>query len=398
MKQFLIMALAAAAVVGCSKKESYIEPGDPSQKLNIVTSIASASQPESKTAVDGTQLPLNSAIGVCLAKTGSLTEDFASINKTGTAGYSYYQTASNVRFTNDAAQNLWSSVDESGATKLLLLSGSESATVYAYYPYVSDDNLAGAGNGKTVKVPLTLIGSVNARDYEGTSDANSDGMTVAVATDANEKDYMYHKSSSGDVTVSLSSTTTAKLNMNHALARIAFRVYTTNQAQNAVSGDVDSYYTLKGFTVKNKSGQTTLAVNGNNAVMNISTGTISGNTAGGQIERTVTNYKMAKQEASGDDQGTTVAGNSAKVGFLTYPLASDLNNLEVVFQIGRVANTDEEKSSSGYAIPFNTTKVTSWEAGKSYTYTVKFTGSALSIETVTVTDWTETDGGDMAIE
>ena len=33
-----------------------------------------------------------------------------------------------------------------------------------------------------------------------------------------------------------------------------------------------------------------------------------------------------------------------------------------------------------------------------YTYTIKFTGSSLSIETVSVKPWTETVGGNMEIE
>ena len=52
----------------------------------------------------------------------------------------------------------------------------------------------------------------------------------------------------------------------------------------------------------------------------------------------------------------------------------------------------------GYALPFDVSTVTAWEAGKNYTYTVKFTGNSLSIETVTVTDWVEVVGGDMEIE
>ena len=51
----------------------------------------------------------------------------------------------------------------------------------------------------------------------------------------------------------------------------------------------------------------------------------------------------------------------------------------------------------GYAIPFDVSTVKAWEAGKNYTYTIKFTGSSLSVESVTVAPWTETVGGNMDI-
>ena len=51
------------------------------------------------------------------------------------------------------------------------------------------------------------------------------------------------------------------------------------------------------------------------------------------------------------------------------------------------------------SLPFAITdNSSSWDAGKNYTYTIKFTGNSLSIETVTVTDWVEVVGGDMEIE
>ena len=75
-------------------------------------------------------------------------------------------------------------------------------------------------------------------------------------------------------------------------------------------------------------------------------------------------------------------------------------NIEVVFQLARVKGDGTKGESFGYALPFAiiTGQSDSWEAGKNYTYTVKFTGNALSIETVTVTDWVEVVGGDMEIE
>ena len=54
---------------------------------------------------------------------------------------------------------------------------------------------------------------------------------------------------------------------------------------------------------------------------------------------------------------------------------------------------------AAYALPLAVVPGESdkWEAGKHYTYTVKFTGGSLSVESVTVTRWNEVAGGDMNI-
>lgn len=402
MKQFFVMALAAAAVVGCSKKEGAPAPTGPGEQLNIVTSIAtSPSQSVTKSSIDGTTLPVGSAIGVHLAKNDSPTEDFVPSNTTGNGTYLYYENGRNVRFSNAAGANIWASVDEDENTKLLLFSGSEAAQVYAYYPYVNDSEAAtvleGNGDATTLQIPLLLEGAIDASTY--------DGDAVKVATADDEKDYMYHTDGASTI-VGAATTTTAKLVMKHALARVAFIVYTSQDAQQAVAGQEDSYYRLDGYTLKNKAQGADLKLNAPYAKMALKDGTITPGADGGQIDRTITNYKMQKDEV-GD--GVAAIGASSKVGNLVYPISitndgSKSTAMEVVFHIARVAGADggsAAQSPVGYAIPFTVNSgdnVTKWEAGKSYTYTVKFTGNSLSIETVTVTDWVEANGGDMEIE
>ena len=89
-----------------------------------------------------------------------------------------------------------------------------------------------------------------------------------------------------------------------------------------------------------------------------------------------------------------------------FPLASieadtdgkSSKNIELVLQISRVGNDGRAVGSTNYYIPFDVTTVKAWSAGMNYTYTIKFTGSSLSIETVSVKPWTETVGGNMEIE
>lgn len=404
MKQFVIMALAAAAVVGCSKKEGTPAPTGPGEQLNIVTSIASTpKQSMTKSAIDGTTLPIGSVIGVHLADGTTNTNDFVPSNKNGNGTYLYYQDGRNVRFSNTAAENIWASVDEDENTKLLLFTGAESAEVYAYYPYETETSAAtvleGNGINTTLQIPLLLSGAIDANTYNPDGTATGVGRDLAdVATAAEEKDYMYHKDVSTTI-VGASTTTTAKLVMNHALARVAFIVYTSQDAQNAVESDATSYYRLDGYTIKNKANGNDLKLNGITR-MKLADGTITPGDDGGQIDRTITNYNMVRDEV-GD--GTAAIEASKKVGNLMYPIsisndAGKSTKMEVVFHIARVSTEGTASQPVGYAIPFNTTSVQQWEAGKSYTYTVKFTGNSLSIETVTVTDWVEVDAGDMEIE
>ena len=157
---------------------------------------------------------------------------------------------------------------------------------------------------------------------------------------------------------------------------------------------------MDGYTIKNKAGGSDLKLNSPYAKMALKDGTITPGAAGGQIDRTITNYQMQKDEV-GD--GTAAIAASAKVGNLVYPISitnasGKSTAMEVVFHIARVATAGTASQPVGYAIPFNTTTVQQWEAGKSYTYNVKFTGNSLSIETVTVTDWDEQAAGDMEIE
>lgn len=401
MKQFFVMALAAAAVVGCSKKEGAPAPTGPGEQLNIVTSIAtSPSQSVTKSSIDGTTLPVGSVIGVHLADGTTTTNDFTPGNTTGNGNYLYYTSGRNVRFSNAAGANIWASVDEDENTKLLLFQNSETAKVYAYYPYVTEDEastvLEGNGDATTLQIPLLLTGAIDASTY--------DGDAVKVATADDEKDYMFHQGE-GETVVGAKTTTTAKLVMKHALARVAFIVYTSQDAQQAIQGDGTSYYRLDGYTIKNKAEGTDLKLNAPYAKMALKDGTITPGADGGQIDRTITNYKMQKDE---DGTGTTAIGASAKVGNLMYPISitttsnggdgTKSTDMEVVFHIARVATSGSANAPVGYAIPFNTQTVKNWEAGKSYTYTVKFTGNSLSIETVTVTDWVEQAAGDMEIE
>lgn len=411
MKKIFALALAATAVVACSKSENGGNGDEPtpgqSQQLKVLTSINT----QTKTAVDGTVLPVGSAIGVMVTDEAGTADFTPTATGNGNADGSYYTSGRNIRFANEAGENTWASVNTSGQTKLLLFQGEEKGKVFGYYPYTEDANVLGIGEATTIPVKILNEGNIVVSKDEGQGSLADGEDTYLAATAEKEIDFMYN--TQNDI-VGAKTTTTAKLVMQHALSRVSFRVYTSAEAQQAVQGanQVKSYYQLVGYTIKNKSnGQTDGELHAQfddaNTRMNIHTGEITGEIAGGEIARTIEGYKMERATENTSDANKVAANNSFRVSNLLFPLATitaDANNksenIEVVFSIQRMkADGSVAGAPVGYALPFAITENSrSWEAGKNYTYTVKFTGNSLSIETVTVTDWTEVVGGSMEIE
>ena len=411
MKKLFVFAVAAATMVGCNENENGANesPVDLSQaqQLKVLTSVSNTT----RTAVDGTTLPVGSAIGVMVTDEAGTADFVPTATGNGNADGGYYTDGRNVRFANEAGENTWAAVNTEGQTKLLLFAGEEKGKVFGYYPYTEDANVLGIGAATTV--PVKILNSGNIIVGEDMGQGTLDGVDSKKAYTAEEEiDFMYN--TRNDI-VGAKTTTTAKLTMNHAMARVSFRVYTSAEAQDAVQGETDSYYRLVGYTIKNKSNDQAegelhasfnYSADADATRMNIQDGTITGTIAGGEIARTIEGYKMVRSAANDETSNKTAADASYRVSNLLFPLANitadDNNksqNIEVVFSIQRMNADDTEAIAPvGYALPFDVSTVTAWEAGKNYTYTVKFTGNSLSIETVTVTNWVEVVGGDMEIE
>ena len=415
MKKLFVFALAAAAIVGCSKNEnggndSAVDLSQ-SQQLKVLTSIST----QTKTAVDGIVLPQGSDIGVHVVQEDDETSVFVPAKTSAHDGFlgSYYDDGKNVRFENATGVNTWTSTTKDGTAKLLLFSGNETARVYGYYPYTDDANIVGAGTTATVPVTILNAGTITVGDELDPSDpGDPDEFDDKLAYTAPEEiDYMYDATQDPNNKVGAQTTTTAKLTLKHALSRVSFRMYVSADAQQAIQSDNTSEYHFVGYVIKNKSGQSELkaSTEDGGATMNISNGTIVGDKVGGEISRTIKGYKMERSTANDDANNKIAADNSYRVSNLMFPHNDNLSTtdgkktdkIEVVFMIARSAVDGANMSEPiGYALPFaiETGKSEKWEAGKNYTYTVKFTGNALSIETVTVEDWVEVAGGNMEIE
>lgn len=195
--------------------------------------------------------------------------------------------------------------------------------------------------------------------------------------------------------------------MEHVLARISFRMYASSGSQAAVEGDAESYYEFAGYTLKNRNGSEELVANfDENTRLSVATGEITGAVSGGQIVRRIEGCRLERSKGDTPEDDGAAAAASARVGNLCFPLAAighdggKSTGIEIVFEVRRM-NGDGTVASgaAAYALPLAVVPGESdkWEAGKHYTYTVKFTGSSLSVESVTVTRWNEVAGGDMNI-
>lgn len=413
MKKLFVFALAAVAIVGCSKSENgegAESIPSQAQQLKVLTSIST----QTRTAVDGVVLPKGSDIGVHVVDATNESSVFVPSKKSDHSGFvgNYYSDGQNVRFENATGENTWTSTDTDGKTKLLLFSDNEAARVYGYYPYT--ETVTNVGANATVPVTIQNEGTITVgseNDPSTGSDNNADAFDDKLAYTAPEEiDYMYDATKDPNNKVGAQSTTVAKLTLAHALSRVSFRMYTAHDAKSNVSGDNATEYRFAGYVIKNISNQSELKAKvnqTNGATMKISNGDIEGAEVGGEISRTIVGYKMVRSTVNDDANNKVAADNSCRVSNLMFPhetLSSEdgkTTKIEVVFMIVPVDQDGQDVGTpTGYALPFavKTGESDSWEAGKNYTYTVKFTGNALSIETVTVTDWVEVLGGDMEIE
>ena len=396
-------ALAVAVgllLAGCSKgsdRENASVPGGGSDEpvrsghLKVQTSVLTRS------AVDGTVLPQGSAIGVVVTTTDGNAFFTPSATTGGTADESYYPDGRNVRFCNETGVNIWTSTTAEGKPRLLLFTGEDRGRVYGYYPWTDDADIEGEGSSATIPVGILNEGTIAVAAADGTTDKPA-------YTAAGEKDYMY---SSRNDEVGARSSTTARLVMEHVLSRVSFRMYASAAAQAAVEGDENSYYEFVGYMLKNRSGSEELVARfDGNTRMSVGTGEITGALSGGEIVRRIEGYRLERSNGDTPEDDNAAAVASARVGNLCFPLAAighdggKTTGIEAVFEVRRMRGDGTVASGpAAYALPLAVVPGESdkWEAGKHYTYTVKFTGGSLSVESVTVTRWNEVAGGDMNI-
>lgn len=239
----------------------------------------------------------------------------------------------------------------------------KAATIYAYYPTTTKYDNSG------LTIPVTLLEA--SAEIVATDNA-TDGTPIAAAT--GEVDCMYATSVT-DVTNKSNQTKGVELVMKHALSMVSFRVYK--------AADYEGAGSLTKIVMKDINGSGTTLSKGTTPKMNITTGVITEGTAADAIyTRTI---------KDGYILGTTDSG-ARRFSIMVLPISTSIGtgNIQAVFTIDGAdysVNLTPPSDNSG-----------AWLAGKNHLYTVKLSGTELSISTITVTQWVDVVGGTLDIK
>lgn len=320
----------------------------------------------------------------------------------------------------------------SGDKKIYLTN--EVATIYAYHPaYAPDANgvMKESGDKLTITPNETFANStINVSVFQGTTDdsnrkypalstlnnadktwSSTDWTTEntnksKIITAPGEVDYMWGVNSNNESNQATANNgknsgpgAEVSLKMKHALSMVSFLIYN--------DGTYNNTGALTKIVLKNKESKTDLTTGiGNGSAkptMKISNGDITlgaGTPEAATYTRTFTDasgYKIMKVVAGSNNQNNRYASTeeaaknaSAKFSILVLPtITAKKVNIEAVFTIDNV----------DYSVPLATggEETVSWTKGTNNLYTVKLSGKELSIQSVTVAEWTAATGGDLDV-
>lgn len=242
-----------------------------------------------------------------------------------------------------------------GSDKIYLTNAE--AKIYAYYPTTTQYSPT------NLTIPVTLLEA----ESEIAAVDNVTGTSIAAA--AGEVDCMY-ATPVQKVTNKSNQTKGVELTMNHALSMVSFRVYKAT--------DYEGTGKLTKIVLKNVDAGTTLS-KGTNPTMNIKTGTITeGTSTPATYTRTIKDgYTL---------EATTAGAGAKKFSIMVLPISTSIGNdkIQATFTIDGAEYTvklTQPSDNSG-----------AWLAGKNHLYTVKLSGTELSLGTITVTQWEEVVG------
>lgn len=237
----------------------------------------------------------------------------------------------------------------------------KAATIYAYYPTTTKYNNSG------LTIPVTLLEA--SAEIVATDNA-TDGTPIAAAT--TEVDCMYAMLVTG---VTNKANNNVTLTMNHALSMVSFRVYK--------AADYEGAGSLTKIVMKDINGSGTTLSKGTTPKMNITTGVIT--------EGTAADATYTRTIKDGYTLGTTDSG-ARRFSIMVLPISTSIGtgNIQAVFTI------DGADYSVNLTAP--TSNEGKWLAGKNHLYTVKLSGTELSISTITVTQWVDVVGGTLDIK
>lgn len=172
------------------------------------------------------------------------------------------------------------------------------------------------------------------------------------------------------------------LTLEHGMAMVSFKLYNDG----GYKGKAD----WTQFVLKNATGKEVLS-KGTSPVMSLVDAAI---TPGAFVAATLTRTLASKAYtvpvvAEGTDADAAKAAAN-KISCLVLPISTAFNagDIQVVLTVDGVAYP---------AINIPATAVNVWEKGKNYIYTLKLGGHGIELTNVTVTNWTDVDGGEIPV-
>ena len=348
-KFYAIMASVAlmSAFTACNNEDEIPSPmtnGDGSEL--IVKSVGVASV-DTKAGITAEQFTNNETLGLYIYRGNGINGTTIASGDEKYNDGSGSEMLSTVNVPYQTNGNSWS------ATQPIILSNVK-GKVYAYYPYVQNNNTAGTSvdNGLAVKVSVSAT--------QGTGQSNG-------KKDQDQTDYMWATPWS-DVSNAAPS---VNLVMNHALTMITFKFVQTSVPAEKYPGEGK----VSQIVLKNQSGKQAVKIG--DATMNIATGVITGGTAG---SITLT-----------PNHGETLmgVGDAEKLPrLLVYPSAANITGDDAEVTVTVDGNTYTAK------IPALTVEsaASKWKPGNNYIYTLTMKGTKLVVSSVAITRWHDVDG------
>lgn len=365
MKKILLPLLSLALVgAACTDGETSLlnqdENSNQVQPLSIQAAVLAPKSvlPGTRTIVYGTGFPTGSEIGVHVAL-GAATDTDGNKGAPGTPYSADYFTNQMFHFngstwTPNADYNL----------------SADKGTVYAYYPFDSAARFNTPGTA-TIPVSIQPTGDITVKNGSSATDNvnSSDAITTPAA---NESDFMYYAPGASRAVVS-NREHSAVLTMQHALAQVSFRVIKASNYPGAGN--------FTGYEIYDTGSTSLITTSAASSVMSIVDGSLNIDTpVKGNIARNIIGYQLGT-----DLTQATIVSN------LVFPVPSIATGaLSVRLRIDTEDYTAELPVTAGTS--------DAWTAGKNYLYSVTLSGTGINITSVSIADWDNIDGGDIAIE
>lgn len=356
MKKIICLAVISVALAGCTNSETDWMPENGGEVVLGIDKLSLSM--ETKAIYDGV---------AGTAGSGKLNSIGVLVTKGSAGSMTIYSAGTSLTTFTTSDGKAW-------ATSTPIYLNNTVGTVYAWVPYTLNPTVAASGD----------------HTVSGVNVSQSQTFNAANTWECNQEDYLYGTSnnttgSTTQPTASKTSPTVTNFYLQHALAKVSFKIMKAN----GQTLNTDDY--VKKIVLKSAGNK---FVFGSGKTMNIHTGAISGAAGAGDLTLAPSGYGSAacKQLSA---YAAAYAGVDVKAYGLVAPVASASSDLTVELTLGPNAalNAATDRTYT------NTTKANlQWEKGKHYTYTITVTDAALVISNVSVNAWADQPAVDVPVQ